>query len=414
MVKPNFKFCFALLPTLFFLGSSFTVFGQSETSEKKEVKESTIQALMAYYHQDGNHSAVTGGTGTEFLEVYSTSINYYHTVDTNKTYSVHVGADIISSASTDRIDYEMSSASREDLRSSVGLGYSQTLQGNDVTLGGQLMFSLESDYASIGTEIYIAKVAKNQLSDWSFYFSAFFDDLRWGRLQPPYIVEAIGLIYPSELRYKEWFDIHNRYSYNFSFSYSRDLNKRMNLSFYPLFTYQQGLLSTPFHRVYFENQLEAKVENLPREKYASALGIQWNAFVTKRIILRTFYQAYLDNFGMTSQTAKLDVPIKLSPKFTLMPFIRYTHQVGTRYFKPYMEHNISDTYYTSDFDLSSFWSNSIGITTLITRRTEKSARWQIQRWSLRYAYYQRSDGLKSHMLSVFLDLGKKVQLPKMY
>jgi hypothetical protein len=51
----------------------------------------------------------------------------------------------------------------------------------------------------------------------------FFDDLRWGRLHDG---QPEKLIYPAELRTKEWFDHYRRNSYNIEFGYYRVINKR--------------------------------------------------------------------------------------------------------------------------------------------------------------------------------------------
>lgn len=379
-------------------------YGQDSTYVKKKVDETEVEALFSYYTQDGDHSAVTGGQGTENLQVYSTHINISRKVNQNR-YLVHVGVDVISSASTDKIDYIMSSASRVDQHTMLGAGYGRELKNRKYEIGGQLNFSLESDYFSRGGEVWLYYESPSQVQALTANFQAYFDDLRWGRLKPPYIIKAQKLIYPQELRDTDWFDIYERNSYNFSFSYRHDLNKRMSLTIFPSYTYQQGLLSTPFHRIFLNEGAVERVENLPRKRNQFALGVQLNSFIQSRTILRSFYQFYVDDFGLSSNTLRLELPIKLKPTLVLSPFVRYNYQDGSRYFKPYGKHTTAEEFYTSDYDLSTFWSGNAGLDLRIIRGGSKP-HLRLGAWSFRYSFYYRSDGLTAHILSTYFDFSK--------
>lgn len=397
--------------TLLILFSSLAFYSnlsaQDSTFTKKKLKQDEIDLLLSYYTQDGNHSVVTGGEGTEFMEVFSANLNYSQTVNDKKTYSFHLGTDLVSSASTDRIDFVMSSASRKDLHTTLAVGYSQKLKNPQQQVGGDLLFSIESDYTSVGGELWYSQESKDQSREITGSIQVFFADLRWGRLKQPYIIEAQRLLYPQELRATEWFDIYNRNSYNFSLAWRKDLNKRMNLTFYPTYVYQEGLLSTPFHRVYFTTEILPRVENLPRKRHQLALGTQYNTFISKRFIVRSFYQFYTDDFGLSSHVAKLEAPIKLNAKVSISPFIRCTSQNGSRYFQPFGKHVSSAEFYTSDYDLSSFWSSNIGLNFSFTRRAEFTKKYKARNWSFRYSYYKRSDGLEAHIFSGYLGFGRK-------
>lgn len=115
----------------------------------------------------------------------------------------------------------------------------------------------------------------------------FADDLRWGRLNEDYR-RPVTLVYPVELRDSIWFDIYMRYSYNFTFDIQHDINRRMNIGIFPGIIFQQGLLSTPFHRFYFAGATKAVVENLPRSRIKLPLGIQLNIFVGARTVLQIY------------------------------------------------------------------------------------------------------------------------------
>lgn len=384
---------------------TFAASAQMDADTVKIPRQSKLDALFSFYGQDGKHSAVTGGKGSENLQVYSVKISGTHKTDSVNTLYLSAGVDIISSASTDSIDFILSSASRVDQHTSLNIGYSRQIK-KELSIGAMFSLSLESDYFSRGGEIWFDYLRKDQRAAASLNLSAYFDDLRWGRLQPPYITEARNLIYPIELRDSAWFDIHHRNSYNISGSYSYDLNKRMSLSIFPAYSYQEGLLSTPFHRMYFADKVLPKVENLPRSKHMGVLGVQLNSFIGGKFILRSYAQYYIDDFGLTSTSIKLESPIKLKPRLSVAPSIRYANQTASDYFKPYREHYSSEEFYTSDYDLSSFWSINPGVSFNFLFGKPKANKWQVQKLSLRYTYYQRQDGLKAHIISTYFGLDK--------
>jgi hypothetical protein len=189
------------------------------------------------------------------------------------------------------------------------------------------------------------------------------------------------------------------------------INPRIQASLIGEFVYQQGLLSTPFHRVYFENYDGVKNEKLPGQRFKVPIGLRLNYFTTDFLVLRTFYRYYHDSFGLNAHTASLEMPLKLGSFFTLYPFYRYHHQSASDYFQPFKAHDVNERYYTSDYDLSAFDSHYAGI------GFRYAPLWGIGRFQLpwakrltlfksielRYGNYWRSDGLKAYMIS--LDVG---------
>lgn len=351
--------------------------------------------MFSYYTQDNNHSAVTGGIGTEALQVYVQDYSFTWSSDTVKSLSLDFGWDIISSASTDNIDDTFSSASRKDFRIHSTLGYTHRLK-NGWNLGVNSGYSQESDFLSFGAGASATKVSDDQSREWSVALQTFFDDLRWRNVREPHI-----LIYPEELRYKEWFDIYKRYSYNIAFSYYQTINRRISMGLYPGITFQQGLLSTPFHRVYFTDDSE-RVENLPQQRFKIPFGAQLNMFLGDMWIVKTYYRFYWDDFGITAHTMEVETPVKVSRKFTVSPFIRLYAQSGASYFKPYAQHEVTQQYYTSDYDLSNFSSYKTGLGVRYT--PFGGGAWSFNEIELRYARYKRSDGLLAHTITAFISL----------
>jgi len=242
------------------------------------------------------------------------------------------------------------------------------------------------------------------LNNWRYGVTAqfFSDDLRWGRLNEDYR-RPVTVVYPVELRDSVWFDIYMRYSYNLNFDIQHDINRRMSIGFFPGLIFQQGLLSTPFHRFYFTGASDAVVENLPRQRVKIPLGVQLNTFVGARTVLQLYYRYYWDNFGIHGHTISLETPIKLLPQLTFTPFIRFYSQKGSKYFFPYQSASPVEAFFTSDYDLSGF--NSIKLGAGLKLMSIRNV--FFKQVSLRYAYYSRSDGLYFNQISSYFGMGSK-------
>lgn len=199
------------------------------TFKKETVNKTEIEILYSHYLQDGNHSAVTGGRGTEKLTVYAPGFRIKRSIK-NHSFSIKAGVDVISSASTDNIDYVVSSASRLDARLYMNTDLSYELK-NNVVLSAGTGISAESDYTSIPVNAGVSRTSKNKLRSWSVELQAIFDDLTYGRLKKNF-VKPYYLVYPSELRFREWYDDHLRRSFNVKFGFTQVINKKMIVGFF--------------------------------------------------------------------------------------------------------------------------------------------------------------------------------------
>ncbi|MDQ6478675.1 DUF3570 domain-containing protein [Dyadobacter sp. LHD-138] len=382
--------------------SAFLLKAKAQTSDstyqKSTLSKTEVELVYSHYIQDGHNSAVTGGIGTEKLTVYSPSVRIGHTFKEYNTIRFVGGVDIISSASVDKIDFIVSSASKRDARSYGNLNYQRQLKKKDIRLGIGSGFSIESDYMSIPFFASAEYTNPAKTRTYSFDFQAYFDDLRWGRLDPDYY-KPVRLIYPVELRNKQWFDNYRRESYNFKFGFTQVINPRLVLGIFPEFAYQQGLLATPFHRVYFNND-SLKVENLPGDRYKVPVGVRLNYFMGSRTILKLNYGFYWDSFNIQGNSIELEAAIKTSPQWTISPFFRFYNQSGSAYFRPYKEHLISEKYYTSDYDLASFQSYKAGINLRYLPSAYLTKRISFDELNLRYGFFHRSNGLNAHMLTL--------------
>jgi len=370
------------------------------TTSRNTLNKTEIEFLYSHYTQDGNHSAVTGGTGTEKLTVYSPAVHLKTTLGKN-VYSLKGGMDVISSASVDNIDYVPSSASKLDARTYAQFDYSRTLKNEETTLSGGAGFSIESDYFSRAIRLGIEYEPLNKLRTYFFNVQMFFDDLRWGRLNGEYL-RPVELIYPVELRDREWFDIYRRNTYAFNAGFTQVINRRNLIGIFLGVTYQDGLLSTPFHRVYFTDSTHV-VENLPEKRIKGVIGLNWNRFIGGRLIIRNRLNAYADDFGILGASIENESLIKVTSKLSLGPHFRFYLQQGSGYFAPYMQHRPDEDFYTSDFDLSGLRTFLLGFSGRFSPNTYWGRKFLFNNLMVRYSWFRRSDQLYAHIITLSMN-----------
>jgi len=372
---------------------------QNETSNSFKVNETEVELVYSHYLQDGDNSAVTGGEGTERLTVYGPSFSLKRSFG-NNVIDFQLGADIISSASTDNIDFVVSSASRLDARSYTNINYSRVFEKSKLSINGGIGFSLESDYFSFGKFLGATKTSEDDMQTFSAQLQIFNDDLRWGRLQGD---GPHQLIYPIELRFQEWYDDYHRNSYNLNLGYTRIIDQRNIIGLFSAISLQEGLLATPFHRVLFNDGTRA-VEQLPSERYKGTVAVKWNKFIRGNIITKSTVNSYVDNFGVVGISLDNETAIKLNAKWTLVPSFRFYTQQASKYFSPIRTHSPNSEFYTSDFDLSKFNTFKVGLGWNHSPYGQKNG--SLNAFTMRYFYYHRSNGLSAHSLSISLQFKK--------
>jgi hypothetical protein len=174
---------------------------------------------------------------------------------------------------------------------------------------------------------------------------------------------------------------------------------------------QQGLLSTPFQRVYFGDIPDFMVDNftiandierLPDSRFKTAIGGRLNVYLNENFVVRTYYRYYTDNWGVDSHTASIEIPIKIGSKFTLYPSYRFYNQTAADYFNPFNGALSTDEFYTSDYDLSEYQANQFGFgvsyTDVFTKL--KIAKFGLKSIDLKFNQYDRDSGLSSSIVTV--------------
>ena len=311
-------------------------------------KETEINFLSSYYHQDGNNGAVTGGIGTEALTDISNVVIVNIPFDSVQSINLQLGADYYTSASTDNIDNNPSSASSEDVRGYGTVTYTRLNLEKSTNWSVKGGFSLEYDYQSFNGGFGFGKEWNEGNTSLQFNAQTFFD--RW------------DLIYPIELRFPDppRVETDQRRSYNGSLFFSQILGPRLQMGLSAEVIYMEGLLSTPFHRVFFENG-DLDIERFPNERLKIPLSIRLNWFPVDDVVIRSWYRFYTDDFGIRAHTAELEVPVKVGADWVIGPYYRYHTQSAADFFAPFQAHVPTQVFYTSDFDLSDLHSHKVGM-----------------------------------------------------
>jgi hypothetical protein len=184
------------------------------------------------------------------------------------------------------------------------------------------------------------------------------------------------------------------------FSFSQVINSRAQGSISIEPTYQSGYLGLPFHRVFFNNGKDT-IENLPSQRLKLPVGLRLNYFLGDNFIIRSYYRFYVDSWGLISNTADFEVPIKINPFFSVSPFYRYYVQSAARYFAPYAEHSPTEEFYTSNYALAAFTSQFFGMGLRIAPPNGILMK-SLSAMELRYGHYTQTTNLNANIISLSL------------
>lgn len=381
------------------LFQSYSQSSPSDTSYAiRKLKLDEINLVSSYYNQNGDNSAVTGGIGTEKLNDISNSIDIklirYDKKQRKQSLTLDMGIDHYTSASSDMIDLKAnSSASHADTRYYPSLNWSAENEKKGKTISAGISSSTEYDYQSFGANILFAQKTKNRMGEFSARLQAYLDQ--------------VTLIAPIELRNNAGNGEDDNYSstprntFAGSLSYSQIINQRLQVMFMADVVQQQGYLSLPFHRVYWMDG-SVHQENLPDNRFKLPLGFRASYFLGDRTIVRAYYRYYTDNWGLHSNTAEIELPIKISPFFSISPFYRFYQQSAIKYFAPYETKSAADQYYTSNYDLSKFNSQFFGAGVHFTPANGVFGIKQFSMVELRYGHYIKTTGMDANIISLNL------------
>jgi hypothetical protein len=410
----------------------------SEVAYKKRVLESIeVDFLMSYYKQDGIHSAVSGGNGMEELTNITPTFVVAIPLNDDDILTVDAGISAYSSASSGNINpfdsntpspwQASSGASAQDVLTSLVLNYSHSSDDRNTIWNGHVSGSVEYDYFSIGFGGGVSRLFNGKNSEVTVNANVYLDT--WKPIYPKELQDFADfngmnggiydnfVIIPGQISSEVYdpsnFKEHNqknRNSFALSLAFSQVVTKKVQGSIFMDVLYQNGLLSTPYQRVYFadkgdffinEFQLADDIERLPDNRFKLPIGTRWNFYLNEKFTLRTYYRYYFDDWDILSHTFNIEIPYKLTDKFTLIPMFRYYSQQQSKYFAPYEGHVSTDKFYTSDYDLSTFTANQFGFGFGYTDIFTNAKIWKfgLKNIDFRYNHYDRSDGLSANIFT---------------
>lgn len=400
------KICLTVVGLYLMMLHAFSQYTLKDTATytAKPLTVEEINLTSSYYQQDGNHSAITGGTGTEkvsdlanMLEVKWVGWDPQHR---KNSLTAGIGVDHHTSASAAYVN--KSGASRTGgtrIYPSLSWSIENEKRGTGFELGAY--YSSEYNYKSFSLNAGFTKKTHNN-GELSAKVSGYFD--------------KVILIYPSELIPVSTSAVTSasrggegggsgipsspRHTFTGSLNFAQVINKRMQASVMADVVYQDGYLGLPFHRVYLTDG-SVHLENLPAERFKLPLGLRINYFLGDNIVLRSYYRYYLDDWGLKAHTASLEVPVKITPFFSISPFYRYYTQTAAKYFAPYGAHKTTDIYYTSNYAYAAFSSQYVGAG---MRLAPPGGLFNTHMKSLeiRYGHYVQTTSLVSNVVTVNL------------
>ncbi|SDM96076.1 Protein of unknown function [Kriegella aquimaris] len=406
---------------LFALLTCFWAVGQEEdTSYKKRVLEaSEVNLVFSYYGQKGDHAAVSGGEGTEKLTDAASSIIVQLPLNPDDVLTVDVGISAYTSASSSNVNpldgdpsqivspfSASSGASRSDQLVHFNPSLEHSSEDRNKIWNINAYIASEYDYFSLGIGGGYTYAFNEKNTELSLNGKLYFD--KWN---PQYPIELRAGFFDNRIlgsgNYEPSFtafDKENRNSYSLSLAISQILGKRLQGSVFMDVVMQNGLLSTPFQRVYFRDtndffiddfQLADDVEHLPDSRFKIPIGARLNYYLNDAVVLRSYYRYYADDWGISAHTASLEVPVKLGDSFTLYPTYRFYSQTKADYF--YEKETALSTYdfYSSDYDLSKYTAHQYGVGVQYKDIFTKTRVFMfgLKAIQLRFSKYDRSDGL---------------------
>ena len=387
-----FLTCAGLLALL----QSYTQVTDSAGFKSRKLKIEEINLVSSYYHQEGNNAAVTGGIGSQKLTDISNVIDLklirYDKKQRKHSIAAEIGIDHYTSASSDMIDLKAnSSASRGDTRLYPSLSWTREDEQAGTSIGAGLSYSGEYDYKSTGGFVSASVKTRKRSGELTAKFQAFID--------------KVNKVIPVEFRTGASSDknesTHSRNTFAGSLSYSQIINQQLQVMILGDIIQQSGLLSLPFYRVYF-NDGSAHLETLPDNRVKLPLAVRASYFAGDKIILKGFYRFYTDNWGIRSNTASLEVPVKITPFVSVSPFYRYYTQTESRYFAPYQGHTTQNRFYSSNYDLSKFNSSFFGAGIRLAPPAGVFGFSHLSMLEIRYGHYSKNIDMNANVITLHL------------
>ncbi|MFI5185394.1 MAG: DUF3570 domain-containing protein [Chitinophagales bacterium] len=368
-----------------------------------KLKMEDVNIVSGYYSQSGDHSAVTGGIGTQQVTDISNTIDLklvnWDIFDHKHSYNIGLGIDHHTAASSAYVS-KTGASKTGGTRIYPSFNWQVENEEKRTTFGLGASYSHEYTYQSFGFNVLFSKKSRDNNREFNAKGNIFLDRVKMvepSELRPPPVIMTSA----SGENSRSYIPSNPRNTFDASFSLSQIINQRTQISFLTDGVVQQGYLGLPFYRVYF-NDNSVHVENLPGSRFKLPLGVRLNYFLGDKIILKSYYRFYIDNWGVTSHTASLEVPFKITPFVSISPFYRYYIQTAANFFAPYGVHTEVDKYYSSDYDYAAFSSDYAGLNLRLAPPKGVFGAKGFSVFEIRYGYYRQTTGLLANNISLNL------------
>ncbi|HEY6900415.1 MAG TPA: DUF3570 domain-containing protein [Puia sp.] len=395
------RICLTVVGMYFMLLHAFSqVTKDTSTFQPRKLKLDEVNLVSSYYTQNGGHSAIRGGIGSEKVTDLANGIELkwvgWDAHGRKNTLTAGLGIDHHTAASQAYINKTGASKRTDGLRLYPSLDWTRENEKKGTSFSLGAYYSNEFNYQSLGLSAGATKKTKAN-GELGLKLSAYFDQVK---LILPSEFEKTGSFGGPGERDHPDYGSSPRQTYTASFTWSQIINTRLQASFLLDLVEQNGYLGLPFHRVYFTDGTDS-VEKLPSSRFKLPVGLRLNYFLGDRVILRAYYRYYWDNWGIQAHTASLETPVKITPFFSITPFYRYYTQTGSKYFAPYEQHQQSDPYYTSNYSLSTFSSHFFG-TGFRFAPPKGVFGTALKTLEIRYGHYTQTTDLISNVISLNL------------
>jgi uncharacterized protein DUF3570 len=429
------RICLTVVGMYIMLLHAFSQVSPKDSSayKAKKLKLDEVNLVSSYYNQTADKSSVMGGEPglrgignvTDLANGIDLKFVGWDPKGRKNSLTGGLGIDYHTAASQAYVDSN-GHARNNGTRIYPTLDWTIENEKKGTEFGIGAYYSAEHNYYhSIGLNTSFAKKTNNN-GEFSFKLTGYFDNIKMikpsefvpvdsvknipvtdsvvyvttasGRTQA--IVYQNGGIVSSSKGSKVITPSKPRDTYTASFSFSQVINQRMQGSIGFDLVYMNGYLGLPFHRVFFNNGKDT-IENLPSQRFKFPIGIRLNYFLGDNIIIKTYYRFYIDNWGLVSHTASIEVPIKITPFISLSPFYRYYVQTAAKYFAAYEAHLPTDQYYTSNYALAAFSSQSFGMGIRLAPPKGVLIK-SLGAVELRYMHYTQNTNLTADMISLNL------------
>lgn len=389
--------------------------------QSRALKVDELNLVSSYYSQTGEHSAITGGIGTQQVTDLSNGIDlklgWLGRGYNKNTLSIGLGFDNHTSASSAYVTLT-GQGKKDGSRVYPSLDWSVESTKKGTTFGIGTYYSTEYNYKSFGADMHLALKTHDRNGEFGIKLQTYLDNVTL--IYPSeFVATAIpapaGAVYVTTASGNRVLSSSGssgktsavtlpttpRNTYTASLSYSQIINSRLQLMVLADVVQQNGYLGLPYHRVYL-NSGKDTLEKLPSSRFKLPLGFRANYFLGDNIILRSYYRYYMDNWDTKSNTANIEVAYKISPFFSISPFYRYYTQTAAKYFAGYQQHTVNDQYYTSNYEYAAFNSSFFGAGFRIAP-PKGVAGWQhLHEIEFRYGHYSQTTNLASDVFSVSL------------